>query len=60
LFMGHDEVEAAWAWTDNLLAAWQQADQPLEHYTVGTDGPAAADDLLRHDAHEWWNGEATD
>jgi len=60
LFMGHDEVEAAWAWTDNLLAAWEKAGQPLDAYVVGTDGPTAADDLLHRDGHDWWNGETTD
>ena len=42
LFMGQEEVRAAWAWTDDLLSAWDRADQKLEYYAAGTDGPLQA------------------
>ena len=29
LFMGQEEVRAAWAWTDDLLSAWDRAEQKL-------------------------------
>ena len=40
LFMRGDEVEAAWAWTDPIIAAWQdeRADAPLP-YDAGSSGP---------------------
>lgn len=60
LFMGHEEVMAAWAWTDDLLSAWQENDQKLEHYAAGTDGPLQANLLLDRDGRAWWddNNEA--
>jgi glucose-6-phosphate 1-dehydrogenase len=58
--MGHEEVMAAWAWTDDLLSAWQENDQKLEHYAAGTDGPLQANLLLDRDGRAWWddNNEA--
>ena len=57
LFMGQDEVRAAWAWTDNLLSAWDRANQKLEYYAAGTDGPLQASLLLDRDGHAWWQPE---
>ena len=54
LFMSRDEVEAAWKWVDNLLASWEQADQPLEHYAAGTHGPLESAMLLDRDSRKWW------
>lgn len=56
LFMSRAEVEAAWKWVDNLLASWEQADQSLEHYTAGTQGPLQSAMLLDRDSREWWDG----
>jgi len=55
LFMGHDEVEAAWEWTDNLLKSWSEADQPMETHPAGTDGPLQAAMLLDRDGRAWWD-----
>ena len=55
LFMGLEEVMAAWSWTDGLLSAWKQADQKLEHYAAGTDGPLQASLLLDRDGRAWWD-----
>lgn len=55
LFMGHNEVEAAWAWTDNLLQSWEQGDQPVENYPAGSNGPLKAAMLLDRDEREWWD-----
>ena len=60
LFMGLEEVMAAWAWTDNLLSAWDKADQKLEHYAAGTDGPLQASLLLDRDGRAWWNDDIED
>lgn len=57
LFMRRDEVESAWDWVDNLLAAWEQADQPLETYVAGTQGPLQAAMLMDRDGRQWWEGE---
>ncbi|MEO9968656.1 MAG: glucose-6-phosphate dehydrogenase [Hyphomonadaceae bacterium] len=54
LFMRRDEVEAAWSWVDGLLDAWTKLDEPLETYPAGSNGPAAADFLLRKDDRSWW------
>ena len=54
LFMSRDEVEAAWKWVDNLLAIWNEADQPLERYAAGTQGPLQAAMLLDRDGRKWW------
>jgi len=54
LFMSRAEVEAAWTWVDNLLAAWVEADQPVESYTAGTQGPLQSAMLLDRDDREWW------
>ena len=53
LFMRGDEVEAAWAWTDPLIAGWQQAGARALPYASGSDGPAAAAELLRRDGRAW-------
>ncbi|HHX88394.1 MAG TPA: glucose-6-phosphate dehydrogenase [Paracoccus sp.] len=53
LFMRGDELEAAWAWTDPLIAGWQRAGaQPLP-YAPGSAGPAAAAELLQRDGRAW-------
>ncbi len=55
LFMGHNEVEAAWAWTDNLLTSWEKASQAVETYIAGSNGPLKAAMLLDRDNREWWD-----
>ena len=57
LFMGQEEVRAAWAWTDELLSAWDRAEQKLEYYAAGTDGPLQASLLLDRDGRAWWPPE---
>ncbi|MFN3953084.1 MAG: glucose-6-phosphate dehydrogenase [Pararhodobacter sp.] len=53
LFMRGDEVEAAWAWTDPIIAGWQaRGDQPAP-YVAGTAGPEKALELMQRDARRW-------
>ncbi len=53
LFMRGDEVEAAWAWTDPIIAAWQERnDKPLA-YEVGSTGPQEAAILMQADGRDW-------
>jgi len=54
LFMRRDEVEAAWAWVDELLASWDSAQQPLEIYTAGSEGPTQAAVMMDRDGRKWW------
>ena len=53
LFMRRDEVEAAWAWIDPILAAWEDAGQPVQGYTAGTWGPSASIALIERDGRTW-------
>lgn len=55
LFMRRDEVEAAWAWVDQLLKSWETTDHPLETYAAGTQGPLQAAMLMDRDEREWWS-----
>ena len=53
LFMRRDEVEAAWAWTEPIHAAWRAgADRP-KRYPAGTAGPHAANTLIERDRSAW-------
>ena len=56
LFMRRDEVEAAWRWVDGLIEAWDKIDDPIETYPAGSNGPSAADFLLRQEGRAWWEG----
>ncbi|HVH32680.1 MAG TPA: glucose-6-phosphate dehydrogenase [Tahibacter sp.] len=53
LFMRRDEVEAAWAWADPILAAWEAAHDAPKGYTAGTWGPSAAVALIERDGRTW-------
>lgn len=46
LFVRADEVRAAWAWTDSVLTAWQQAGLVMGSYPAGSWGPARAAQFL--------------
>ena len=53
LFMRADEVEAAWAWTDPIIAGWQaRADVP-KTYASGSSGPSDASLLMSRDGRAW-------
>ncbi|MFO7920309.1 MAG: glucose-6-phosphate dehydrogenase [Nioella sp.] len=53
LFMRGDEVEAAWAWTDPIIAGWTaREDVPLP-YDAGSAGPEDALILLYRDSRRW-------
>jgi glucose-6-phosphate 1-dehydrogenase len=57
LFMRKDEVEAAWAWVDQLIASWTAVDVPLDTYAAGSDGPTSAAVLMDRDGRNWWAAE---
>ncbi len=53
LFMRGDEVEAAWAWTDPIIAAWEaRGDAPVA-YDPGGAGPDDSLMLLHRDGRRW-------
>ncbi|MEM9738560.1 MAG: glucose-6-phosphate dehydrogenase [Pseudomonadota bacterium] len=56
LFMRRDEVEAAWRWIDDLIAAWGEADVATQPYPAGTDGPVSAALMMDRDDRKWWEG----
>ncbi len=51
LFMRCDEVEAAWAWTDPVIARWA-GERPLP-YDPGSTGPQEATALMQRDGRRW-------
>lgn len=57
LFMRRDEVDAAWAWADALLAAWDEANVEPHLYAAGANGPTQSALLLDRDGRAWWDPE---
>ena len=53
LFMRGDEVEAAWAWIDPIIRAWDQGKARPEPYDAGSSGPEEALRLLHRDNRRW-------
>jgi len=53
LFMRGDEVEAAWAWTDPIIAEWQKSADKPKPYDPGSSGPEDALMLLHRDDRRW-------
>ncbi|QBF31781.1 glucose-6-phosphate dehydrogenase [Thalassococcus sp. S3] len=53
LFMRGDEVEAAWAWTDPIIAGWKARGDVPKPYDSFSIGPGDADELLRRDGRAW-------
>ncbi|MBX3510996.1 MAG: glucose-6-phosphate dehydrogenase, partial [Hyphomonadaceae bacterium] len=57
LFMRRDEVDAAWAWADELLAAWEDIGGEPHLYAAGSNGPTQSALLLDRDGRAWWDPE---
>lgn len=57
LFMRRDEVDAAWAWADDLLAAWQEIGGDPYPYAAGSNGPTQSALLMDRDGRAWWDPE---
>ena len=53
LCMRGDEVEAAWAWIDPIVAAWEQDGRLPQPYDPGTSGPEDALMLMHRDHRRW-------
>ncbi|RVT85136.1 glucose-6-phosphate dehydrogenase [Rhodobacteraceae bacterium CCMM004] len=53
LFMRGDEVEAAWSWTDPIIAAWERRSDRPHPYEPGSTGPEEAQILLHRAGRRW-------
>jgi glucose-6-phosphate 1-dehydrogenase len=53
LFMRGDEVEAAWAWTDPLIASWTERGDRPKRYDPGGAGPEESAMLLHREGRRW-------
>jgi glucose-6-phosphate 1-dehydrogenase len=53
LFMRGDEVEAAWAWADPLIAGWEADRHRPAPYDAGSSGPEDALMLMHRDGRRW-------
>jgi glucose-6-phosphate 1-dehydrogenase len=54
LFMRKDEVEAAWAWVDPIVAGWDEDEDGAPHpYLAGSWGPSQAVALIARDGRTW-------
>ena len=58
LFMRGDEVEAAWAWTDPIIAGWKTRGDVPKPYPSGTSGPGDSHELMLRDGRKWRNIKA--
>ncbi|MCY3878802.1 MAG: glucose-6-phosphate dehydrogenase [Rhodobacteraceae bacterium] len=52
LFMRNDEIEAAWRWTDQVIACWSEEGSRPEIYAAGSEGPSAAAALMDY-GRQW-------
>ena len=53
LFVRRDEVEAQWAWIDQIRAGWQAEGLIPKPYAAGSWGPSAAIALAERDGVSW-------
>jgi glucose-6-phosphate 1-dehydrogenase len=53
LFMRGDEVEAAWAWVDPIIAGWEARGDMPKPYDCGRTGPSDAEEMMKRDNREW-------
>jgi len=53
LFDRADGVEAAWAFVDPILNAWQSQQRSVPTYSAGSWGPHESDQLLTRDGRSW-------
>ncbi len=53
LFMRGDEVEAAWAWIDPIIDAWEARNDVPKLYDTGSSGPEDALMLMHRDGRRW-------
>jgi glucose-6-phosphate 1-dehydrogenase len=54
LFVRRDEVESAWRWVDQVIAAWEDHSAQPKRYAAGTWGPVASIALITRDGRSWY------
>ena len=54
LFVRRDEVEYAWRWVDQVIAAWEEVGAPPKRYAAGTWGPVASIAMIARDNRSWY------
>ncbi len=53
LFQRADNIEAGWAVVQPIIEDWAKGEGEVESYPAGSEGPSAADELLRRDGRRW-------
>lgn len=53
LFLRRDEIEAAWAWVDEISSGWAKAGERPKPYPSGSWGPSAAIALIERAGFSW-------
>jgi len=53
LFQRADNTELGWKVVDPMLKLWQKEKSDFPNYAAGSNGPAAADELLARDGRAW-------
>ncbi len=54
LFNHRDEVTAAWAWIDPIIAGWEKNESTPQQYPAGSWGPAASSALIARAGYSWF------
>jgi len=55
LFIHRAEVDAAWAWIDPIIEAWQRPENKPQGYMAGSWGPQASAQLMASDRRRWFS-----
>lgn len=55
LFIHRAEVDAAWAWVDPIIEAWQRPENKPQGYMAGSWGPQASAQMLASDQRRWFS-----
>jgi glucose-6-phosphate 1-dehydrogenase len=53
LFQRADNIESGWRVVQPVLDYWAEHKPSFPNYAAGSQGPAEADDLLKHDGRAW-------
>jgi glucose-6-phosphate 1-dehydrogenase len=53
LFTRADEVEQAWAWSEDIQEGWAQHPNNVHFYQAGSWGPTWADAFIERDGRQW-------
>jgi len=59
-FMRADMVEDSWRIVEPVLKAWAKKKADFPNYASGSDGPAAADDLISKGSDRHWREVGAD